>query len=135
MQTLLERADSEQYRAPFELLLTSGLRIGYADVMTDQATTTYQRRTLFVETFTVLSFQGPEGFELAAFPSVREGLSLPHTPDGFAYYLDQAAMAETVNANSAAAAWQHRRGHRHLRPTAQLRVVHDELPARVRYVA
>ena len=30
MQTLLERADSEQYRVPFELLLTSGLRIGYA---------------------------------------------------------------------------------------------------------
>jgi hypothetical protein len=54
--------------------------------------------------FTVLLFRGPEGFELAVFPSVRGGLALPHTPPGVAYYLDQAQRAESVDANSAAVA-------------------------------
>src|SRR6266487_4665846 len=54
--------------------------------------------------FTALLFRGPERFELAVFPSVRGGLALPHTPEGVAYYLDQAARAESVDANSAAVA-------------------------------
>jgi hypothetical protein len=54
--------------------------------------------------FTALLFTGPDGFELAVFPSVRGGLSTPHTPPAIGYYLDQAQRAQSVGANSAAVA-------------------------------
>jgi hypothetical protein len=52
--------------------------------------------------FTALLFRGPEKFEIAVFPSVRGGLSTPHTGAGVAYYLDQAQRSESAGAFSAA---------------------------------
>lgn len=54
--------------------------------------------------FTALLFEGPRGYELAIFPAVAGGLATSHTPEGVAYYLDQAQRAQNVGANSAAVA-------------------------------
>ena len=54
--------------------------------------------------FDAFIFVGPEGAELAVFPSVRGGLTTPNTPPGVAYYLDQARRAQSAGANSAAVA-------------------------------
>lgn len=55
-------------------------------------------------TFTAVVFAGPRRPELSVFPAVPGGLSTPHTPEGVAYYLDQAQRAQNVGANSAAVA-------------------------------
>jgi uncharacterized protein DUF4145 len=47
---------------------------------------------------------GPQGIELALFDSGQGGLTTPHTPQSVGYYLDQAARAQSVSANSAAIA-------------------------------
>ena len=54
--------------------------------------------------FTALLFRGPDRYELAIFPTVRGGLSTPHTPPNVAYYLDQAQRSESAGAFSAAMA-------------------------------
>jgi hypothetical protein len=54
--------------------------------------------------FTALVFGGPEGYELAIFPMRRGGLATEHSPDGVAFYLDQAQRAQSTGANSAAVA-------------------------------
>lgn len=54
--------------------------------------------------FTALAYPGPGGQALAIFPSVLGGLRTPHTPDGVAFYLDQAHRAQSVGAYSAAIA-------------------------------
>lgn len=52
----------------------------------------------------VLLFSGPDGPEAAYHWSVLGGLRTPHTPAPVAYYLDQAARAESAGARSAAIA-------------------------------
>jgi hypothetical protein len=54
--------------------------------------------------FTALLYPGPSGPDLAMFPGVLGGISTPHTPEGVAFYLDQAYRAESVGARSAAMA-------------------------------
>jgi hypothetical protein len=54
--------------------------------------------------FTAVLYKGPEGPALAVLPSTYGGLTTPHTPDGVAYYLDQAQRAKATGANSAAVA-------------------------------
>lgn len=54
--------------------------------------------------FTLVIYVGDNGPRLAIFPSVEGGLSTPNTPNGVRYYLDQAARAHGVGANSAAIA-------------------------------
>jgi len=49
-------------------------------------------------------YVGDTGPRLAIFPSVEGGLSTPNTPAGVRYYLDQAARAHAIGANSAAIA-------------------------------
>lgn len=54
---------------------------------------------------TMLIYQGPEGQpRLAVLPSTSGGLTTPHTPEGVAYYLDQAQKAHAIGANSASVA-------------------------------
>jgi hypothetical protein len=53
-------------------------------------------------TATALVYDGPHGPDLVILWSHLGGLRTPHTPDGPAYYLDQAARAESVGARSAA---------------------------------
>lgn len=48
--------------------------------------------------------RGPNGWELVALPQTYGGLSTPDTPEGVAYYLDQAQRAQAVGARSAAIA-------------------------------
>jgi hypothetical protein len=52
--------------------------------------------------FTAVLYKGPKGSGLAVLPSTYGGLTTPHTPEGVAYYLDQAQKAHSVGANSAA---------------------------------
>lgn len=54
--------------------------------------------------FTLMIYVGDTEPRLAIFPSVEGGISTPNTPDGVRYYLDQAARAHGVGANSAAIA-------------------------------
>lgn len=54
--------------------------------------------------FIAVVHQGPDGRDLAVLPSRHGGLRTPHTPDGVAFYLDQALRAESVGARSAATA-------------------------------
>lgn len=54
--------------------------------------------------FTAFIYEGPDGPALAVLPTKRGGLVTPHTPDGVAFYLDQADRAKAVGANSAAIA-------------------------------
>lgn len=54
--------------------------------------------------FTAVVYKGPEGDELAVFPSVLGGLATKHTPSGVAYYLDQGARSQAGGARSAAIA-------------------------------
>ena|SRR2546427_4502042 len=54
--------------------------------------------------FTGVIYSGPDGPEAIILPSIRGGLTTPHTPVGVAYYLDQAHRAEVVGARSAAVA-------------------------------
>lgn len=54
--------------------------------------------------FTATVYQGPEGSSLVVLPSVRGGLTTPHTPEGVAFYLDQAYRSRVMGANSAAIA-------------------------------
>lgn len=51
---------------------------------------------------TVIVHKGPAGWELVALPQEYGGLSTPHTPEGVAYYLDQAQRSQSVGARSAA---------------------------------
>lgn len=53
-------------------------------------------------TATALVYQGPNGPDLVILWSHLGGLRTSHTPDGVAYYLDQAARSESVGARSAA---------------------------------
>jgi Domain of unknown function (DUF4145) len=53
-------------------------------------------------TATALVYEGPNGPDLVILWSHLGGLRTPHTPDGVAYYLDQAARSESVAARSAA---------------------------------
>jgi hypothetical protein len=53
--------------------------------------------------WTALLYHGPDTkTELAVFANHRGGLSTLHTPDGVAFYLDQAHRAQSVGAHSAA---------------------------------
>ncbi len=52
--------------------------------------------------FTAIVYQGQGGPALAVFPSRYGGLRTAHTPEGVAYYLDQASRSESAGANSAA---------------------------------
>lgn len=54
--------------------------------------------------FTCVIYDAPDGPDAVILPSVRGGLTTPHTPEGVAYYLDQAHRAEVVGARSAAIA-------------------------------
>lgn len=54
--------------------------------------------------FSVLVYEGADSINVANFPNCNGGLSTPNTPDGVAYYLDQAFKAKSVGANSAAVA-------------------------------
>ena len=54
--------------------------------------------------FTAVIYRGAKGPALAVLPSCRGGLTTPHTPDGVAFYLDQAHKAQSIGANSAAVA-------------------------------
>jgi hypothetical protein len=54
--------------------------------------------------FTGVIYEGPDGPDAVILPSIRGGLTTPHTPVGVAYYLDQAYRAEVVGARSAAVA-------------------------------
>lgn len=54
--------------------------------------------------FTAVGYKGPEGMSLAVFPTVYGGARTPNTPDGVAFYLDQAQRAKNVGAYSAAVA-------------------------------
>ncbi len=54
--------------------------------------------------FTGVIYNGPDGPDAVILPSIRGGLTTPHTPLGVAYYLDQAHRAEVVGARSAAVA-------------------------------
>jgi hypothetical protein len=54
--------------------------------------------------FTAVIYPGPDGPALAVLPSVRGGITTPHTPPGVAYYLDQAHRSRSVGANSGAVA-------------------------------
>lgn len=52
--------------------------------------------------FTALLFAGPQGTELAVFPSKPGGLATKNTPAAVGYYLDQAWRCQSVGALSAA---------------------------------
>lgn len=54
--------------------------------------------------FSVLIYEGADSINIAVFPNCNGGLSTPNTPDGVAYYLDQASKSKSVGANSAAIA-------------------------------
>jgi hypothetical protein len=54
--------------------------------------------------FTVVGHPGPKGPELVVLAHELGGLRTPHTPDGVAYYLDQAGRAQAIGAHSAAVA-------------------------------
>jgi hypothetical protein len=54
--------------------------------------------------FTAIVYLGQGGPALAVFPSQYGGLRTTHTPEGVAYYLDQASRSESAGANSAAIA-------------------------------
>jgi len=54
--------------------------------------------------FTALIYLGPSGPALAILPTCNGGIRTPHTPEGVAYYLDQAYLAHSISANSAAMA-------------------------------
>lgn len=54
--------------------------------------------------FTAVLYNSPDGTGLAILPSTYGGLTTPHTPEGVAYYLDQAQRSQSVGANSAAVA-------------------------------
>jgi hypothetical protein len=54
--------------------------------------------------YTGIVYNGQSGPALAVFPSCYGGLRTPHTPEGVAYYLDQASRSESTGANSAAIA-------------------------------
>jgi hypothetical protein len=53
---------------------------------------------------TLVVYCGPDGAALVALPSSYGGLATPNTPDGVAYYLDQAQRAQAVGALSGAVA-------------------------------
>ena len=53
---------------------------------------------------TAVLYEGPEGPALAVLPSTYGGLTTPHTPEGVAYYLDQAQRSRAIGANSATVA-------------------------------
>jgi hypothetical protein len=53
---------------------------------------------------TMLVYQGPNGSRLAVLSSTNGGLTTPHTPEGVAYYLDQAQKSHSIGANSASVA-------------------------------
>jgi hypothetical protein len=52
--------------------------------------------------FTAVVYKGPRGPALALFPAAWGGVTTPHTPSAVAFYLDQAARAQSVGAYSAA---------------------------------
>jgi len=52
--------------------------------------------------FTAVVYTGPSGPAVALFPEAWGGVRTPHTPPPVAYYLDQAARAQSVGAYSAA---------------------------------
>jgi hypothetical protein len=55
--------------------------------------------------FTALFYDGPaKKPALVILPSTNGGLTTPHTPEGVAYYLDQAQKAHSIGANSACVA-------------------------------
>lgn len=54
--------------------------------------------------FTAVVYSSPDGPALAVLPSKHGGSTTPHTPSSVAYYLDQAARAQSSGANSAAVA-------------------------------
>lgn len=54
--------------------------------------------------FTVVIYKGSDGLDMAVLQSCKGGLTTPNTPEGVAYYLDQAHRAQSVGANSAAIA-------------------------------
>jgi hypothetical protein len=55
--------------------------------------------------FTALLYDGPGTKpRLVILPSTNGGLTTPHTPEGVAYYLDQAQKAHSIGANSASVA-------------------------------
>ncbi len=53
---------------------------------------------------TLLAHRGPEGMAVVALPVTYGGLATPSTPEGVAYYLDQAQRSFAVGALSAAVA-------------------------------
>lgn len=55
-------------------------------------------------TFTAIVYEQSGEPNLVVLPAVSGGIRTPHTPDGVAYYLDQAQRARSVGAHSAAAA-------------------------------
>lgn len=54
--------------------------------------------------FTALIYNGTSGVSLVILPTCNGGLRTHHTPEGVAYYLDQAYRSQSVGANSAATA-------------------------------
>lgn len=52
--------------------------------------------------FTTLVYEGPDGRSVVTLPKRPGGVRSPHTPDGVAYYLNQAAHAHSGGAHSAA---------------------------------
>lgn len=54
--------------------------------------------------FTAIIYNSPTGPALAVLQSCHGGLTTPHTPEGVAFYLDQAHKAQSVGANSASIA-------------------------------
>jgi hypothetical protein len=53
---------------------------------------------------TLLVYRGPDGPAVVALPDTYGGLATPNTPDGVAYYLDQAQRSQAVGALSGAVA-------------------------------
>jgi hypothetical protein len=52
--------------------------------------------------FTTIVYKGPHGRMVATLPEHAGGISSKHAPPGVAYYLDQAARAHSVGADTAA---------------------------------
>ncbi len=86
--------------------IISRIRINYAGNVAEQLVP-----SLFIFScsqcdtkFTIVIYEGAEGPDLAVLQSCRGGLTTPNTPEGVAFYLDQAHRAQSTGANSASIA-------------------------------
>jgi len=85
------------------MLLTKGRCV--EDAMPEAPPLMFQYQCFQCEApFTAVVYRQSGELSLAVLPGVRGGLRTAHTPDGVAFYLDQAQQARSVGANSAAVA-------------------------------